>query len=65
MWWSRWAVSWESGDGDSPSLERAHPDADYRRCKIDVAQMRLTAVPFPTATLGSSVSAQRVPSDRG
>ena len=23
------------------------PDADYRRCKIDVAQMRLTAVPVP------------------
>ncbi len=23
------------------------PDADYRRCRIDVAQMRLTAVPVP------------------
>ena len=33
----RFAVPWSA----------VTPDADHRRCRIDVAQMRLTAVPVP------------------
>src|SRR5439155_18241715 len=41
IWRRRFAVPWSA----------LTPDADCRRCRIDVAQMRLTAVPVPDGDL--------------